>query len=336
MTAISSDDDLDTRPSLMADWREDGVPQTDGLRMLGGLESAQRRGGGGPGVRGARRERQHRTPRWLVVVLLLATVSVGAVFVSLLLERSAARPLAWPRGEVVVVASSGASSAASAPVVAEAAVIENTVSAGMEATHPVAGAPSPLPASSAAQTQHVPPPFTVLDGLDPQTARQWQASRQEMRASGVQVSRAEPALMPGAASASVAPVPLAQRGETAVTSKVVMPSASQAEPSAANAAAKLTLAQRRKAAREADAALLRALVAHVSTHSRQEVTGAMPAVRPAGGKGPAMTTIAQIVGYCRTLHGEEAKQCRVQICENYWGKDDACSTRPAFHKVEGH
>jgi hypothetical protein len=271
-----------------------------------------------------------------VVVLLLAAVSVGAVFVSLLLERSAARPLAWPRGEVVVMASSGARSAASAPVVAEAAVIESTGSVGTELTHPVVGDPSTLPASSAAQPQGVPPPFTVLDGLDPQTARQWQASRQDMKASGVQEARAEPALMSGAVSASVAPVPLAQRGETAVTSKMPMPSASQAEPSVANAAAKLTPTQRRKAAREADAALLRALVTHVSTHSRQEVNGAMPAVRPAGGKGPTMTTIAQIVGYCRTLHGEEAKQCRVQICENYWGKDDACSTRPAFHKAEGH
>jgi hypothetical protein len=98
----------------------------------------------------------------------------------------------------------------------------------------------------------------------------------------------------------------------------------------------MTAAQRRKAAREADVALLAAMIEHVSANSRKEVNGAMPELRLPGGKGRGLTTIAQIVEHCRTLEGEEAKICKVRICENYWGKDDACSTRPDFHRPDQH
>lgn len=97
--------------------------------------------------------------------------------------------------------------------------------------------------------------------------------------------------------------------------------------------ARLSPAQLRQAARAGDSALLAALVQHVAAHSRQEVKGAMPPLRLKGSKTP-MTTIAQIVDHCRSLEGEEAKVCKVRICENYWGKDDACSTRPDFHRFE--
>jgi hypothetical protein len=98
--------------------------------------------------------------------------------------------------------------------------------------------------------------------------------------------------------------------------------------------ANMTPAQRRKAARDADVALLAAMIEHVSAHSREEVNGVMPPLRLPGAKARSMTTIAQIVEHCRTLEGEEAKVCKVKICENYWGKDDACSTKPDFHKPE--
>ncbi len=97
--------------------------------------------------------------------------------------------------------------------------------------------------------------------------------------------------------------------------------------------AALTPAQKRKATQAGDSALLKALVQHVAAHSKEEVKGTMPPLRLKGSKTP-MTTIAQIVNHCRSLEGEEAKVCKVRICENYWGKDDACSTRPDFHRFE--
>ncbi|MBK1613887.1 hypothetical protein CKO44_10440 [Rubrivivax gelatinosus] len=42
----------------------------------------------------------------------------------------------------------------------------------------------------------------------------------------------------------------------------------------------------------------------------------------AGGRGEI--TIADLVRRCRSLAGEEALRCRRRICENYWGRADAC------------
>ena len=76
--------------------------------------------------------------------------------------------------------------------------------------------------------------------------------------------------------------------------------------------------------RDADIALLTALLAHVSRDS--------PA-RPLGTQ--TQSTIAQIVQRCETRGGKdtkEARECRRRICDGYWGKAEACPARLAPKK----
>lgn len=331
MTALASDDDDDARPSLIADWQHDPAPQGSGLRMLSGLESAQPKGFGRMPVRGRRPAGTHRQPEpsvgrrstrwWLRGLLLSCCVLIGGVYVWFVVNQADTAPTPL---QTVTAAARPVSSGAAASTAARIEAV-TPVARGADANpfhqleSPVVAVAVPVPVPASASQAGTAAPFSSLDGLDPHTAGHWKASRQAAEAA----SNAE-------AAAKVAATGLVPGMD------VAKPPASAAASTPAPPLIKQTAAQKRKAAREADAALLSALVAHVSAHSRGEVNGAMPPVRLTNGKAPPMTTIAQIVGYCRSLSGEEAKQCRVRICESYWGKDDACSTRPAFHRAEAH
>lgn len=331
LTALASDDDDDARPSLIADWQHDPAPQGGNLRMLSGLESAQAKGFGRmPGrakrstlaATSSRRAAPPASARWwLRGMLLLCCALIGGVYVWFVVNQAELTPAPLP------TLMAQATAVPPKAVASAAARIESMAPAGRAADTnpfqqleaPVSAASASLSASAAPSAKAPSAPFSTLDVPDQQTAGQWTASRQAAEAA----SKAQAAAQMKEAVGSVASTGKGGAPATEVPEPVVP-------------AAKQSVAQKRKAAREADAALLKALVAHVSTHSRGEVNGTMPPVRVAGGKAPPMTTIAQIVGYCRSLTGEEAKQCRVRICENYWGKDDACSTRASFHRADVH
>lgn len=68
--------------------------------------------------------------------------------------------------------------------------------------------------------------------------------------------------------------------------------------------------------KDADIALLSALLAHVSRNGQ-----AAPLAEP------DQLTIAQVVQRCEARGGQEARECRRRICEGYWGKADACPAR---------
>jgi hypothetical protein len=76
--------------------------------------------------------------------------------------------------------------------------------------------------------------------------------------------------------------------------------------------------------KDADIALLSALLAHVSSDGP---------VRPLGAQ--TQLTIAQIVQRCEARDGKdskEARDCRRRICDGYWGKAQACPARLAPKK----
>ena len=68
--------------------------------------------------------------------------------------------------------------------------------------------------------------------------------------------------------------------------------------------------------KDADIALLSALLAHVSRNAQSAPLAA-----------PDQMTIAQVVQRCEARGGQEARECRRRICEGYWGKADACPAR---------
>lgn len=103
------------------------------------------------------------------------------------------------------------------------------------------------------------------------------------------------------------------------------PAMSTAEPrvvaTAAGSGSKKRAAPRRERAspprdtptKDADVDLLAALMAHVAGRETAAVSASY-----------AAPTIAELVRSCRTLAAGAARRCRQRICEDYWGKADAC------------
>ena len=302
--------------------------------MLSGLESVKvrplrsrpgrTRRVGGSGTVAALPAQEKPTRWWITGVLMCACLLVGGGYTWFVTQQAtmAHAPLARPTVAVPGVDGS-------------AAVIESVVAHGRGADATPfdrLDAPS-LPEGVAPVASQ---PFGRVNDLTLRTGHHGQASLDVPSEGTVPLDQPADAASGGISGAAV-------QGAQGLQDAEAKPRGGEAalasNPSAQKASLKpkqQSARQRRQAAREADAASLAALVAHVSANSRREVNGTMPPLRLGGSKAPPMYTIAQIVGYCRSLTGEEAKQCRVQICENYWGKDDACSTRPSFHRADGH
>lgn len=281
--------------------------------------------------------------KWVIAALGLAVVAVGGTYVTFL-QGQVQEPLvpgvaSTGAGPVAQVASSGAAaSIESMPKgVGDAAQPEGADSpfSRLDAMKPKATAVARAASTAAGKLLA---PFAALD----QPSKGKPESNPAVAAAGKGASVNAPAAAPKAALVA-APPTVATAAAPSPTAPVAVKE-SKSEPVATAPVpsllappadqANMTPAQRRKAARDADVALLAAMIEHVSAHSREEVNGVMPPLRLPGAKARSMTTIAQIVEHCRTLEGEEAKVCKVKICENYWGKDDACSTKPDFHKPE--
>lgn len=67
---------------------------------------------------------------------------------------------------------------------------------------------------------------------------------------------------------------------------------------------------------DADVDLIAALVQHLSRDTRGTELG-----------------IADLVARCKSLQGSEALRCQRRICENYWGRADACPRSQAPNEV---
>lgn len=304
----------DERPSLLMDgdaW-EAGDGQVP-LRMLSGVESTQKRGGlrsrSRPATKRDLRTSPHATPssrhRLLVPAILAGAGLFAAIWAGLHPGAQEVGTDFAPPQLVRHPAPDGSPGSSAVRDVMGAALIETTPE-----TRPATrfgSAPSLPSASSSAATGGTAAP-----------------------SSSAALSFAAGAEGPAVQVSPARPTPVARPQEDLgidVAPLALTPSPTLTPPTLPA----LPAGERRQRTREADAALLKALVAHVSAHSRQEINGTMVPLRLPGTSARGMTTIADIVAYCRTLEGEEAKVCRVQICENYWGKDDACSTLPAFH-----
>jgi len=326
----------DERPSLLMDDRDwQHGPSAEPIRMLSALESQTR-------PRGRTARPASVAPdagaggwmRALMAVLVLAVLGTAGAYVWLLTHADRP-PLAAAPEAVTEPAQALARPTATPPTVRPASAPR--VTAATIESLPVAAAP---PSASARAT---PSPFDELqrpEVADPGPGSSAPAAvprptSQPTRTAASPVATKAAAATPAASTMSL-------RLSTALAA-APDPTAPPQEPPGAGVGrppepppATRTPAERRQAQREADAALLSALVSHVRKHSRQEVNGEMPPLRLPGSGSGSVTTIAQIVNQCRSLHGEEAKVCRVRICENYWGKDDACSIRPTFLAHEPH
>lgn len=102
---------------------------------------------------------------------------------------------------------------------------------------------------------------------------------------------------------------------TASKTRVAAASPRAVAKAASAAGARNTRSARRDTAGDADVDLIAALVEHMN---RQPGANAS-----SDGRAPA-TSIADLVARCRALGGSEAAACRRRICENYWGRAEAC------------
>lgn len=82
---------------------------------------------------------------------------------------------------------------------------------------------------------------------------------------------------------------------------------------------------------DSDVDLLAAMVDHLQGTTKPSLPTASAATRAGYGERPV--SIATLVRDCKRLGGSAAVQCRRQICENYWGKAQACPARLAPAKA---
>lgn len=349
------------RPSLLGARQQGGEARSDAgpQSMLSAIESP-RKAQGKARQRATDHEGKQRQPastrpsastdqlpaspgsntKWLFIGLGMAVLAVGGTYVMFLQEHGAASSQLSSTAAVNLanVASAAGRSVAhieSMPKVASLPLptVPDSPFKQLDPSKPQAAVAATSTASSAAPVIKSLAPFESLNRPSPPKASNAvsaTAVSKSVSSSGPEIQGDGLVAVAGGMSTKLSGAATQPAAEPAVAPLVSPPLAAAAvQPN-------LTPAQRRKAARDADVALLTAMIEHVSANSRQEVNGSMAPLRLPGSRGQPMTTIAQIVEHCRSLAGEEAKVCKVRICENYWGKDDACSTRPDFHRPEPH
>lgn len=129
------------------------------------------------------------------------------------------------------------------------------------------------------------------------TSVQAAAERPPAAASAARAARTEPRRTE---SPRVAAKP-APAGETTRSAKAPAPQKAAAGPAGA----------------DADVDLIAALVQHMQRDPRH----------------PNELTIADLVTRCRALPGSEAQRCLQRICENYWGRAEACPRSAAPNDI---
>jgi len=237
--------------------------------------------------------------RWPWIALLVLSVGTAAAYVW---QPSIGPSLAQWAAEPSLVESPPVTNSSASPMAASASEPTNA-----EATRAVALLTEPARIETmAVSAQAVPAdPFVALD----------------LAASAGTV----------VAAPASAPAPAASAVETAAKKPTTKSAASKRKPRVAAAspsksnARKVAASKKANPSKDADADLLAALMAHMSSQG-----GAGHAAAPRNSTKPMdQPTIAKLVKRCESLKGEEAVQCRRRICDGYWGKAQACPVQSA-------
>lgn len=229
-------------------------------------------------------------------------------------EMTAAVPASaphWARLEELPATGAGAAAAAGLAGAAGAGAVALSTAGSTEAAaavRPVAKAPeapsetrqSPTREAGAARETR-----TAREGRGAREAQDARKAREAREARAARTARAAAEPRPGARpSATVAAV----RPAAAAAPGVAVAAAAAAAPAEAP----------RPGGPDADVDLIAALVQHMSG-----------AGAGAGGE----PTIADLVTRCKALPGAEAQRCLRRICDNYWGRAEACPRSAASPEV---
>ena len=294
------------KPSLM-DGPSAARPGADGgadnLRMLVELESSALSMNG---------ESAWHAPSWIAALVLVAAAAGGAWWWG---QQPAAPSLpATEASPARLIATAPATpTALPTPIAAPASAVADAPVARIEAV-PESRAAQPVPSQSTAavvatkpsEPAAAPAQFAEKPGVNAQPETSTKRS-------------AKPST-----KAAAAPKHAPTHSAAATTEAGPRPHSTAAAAAPAISASGTDTASSGSPNRDADIALLTALLAHVSRDS--------PA-RPLGTQ--TQSTIAQIVQRCETRGGKdtkEARDCRRRICDGYWGKAEACPARLAPKK----
>lgn len=296
------------KPSLM-DGPSAARPGADGgadnLRMLVELESS---------ARPMNDESAWHAPSWIAALVLVAGAAGGAWWWG---QQPAAPSLpATEASPARLIATAPATpTALPVPISAPASAVADAPVARIEAV-PESRAAQPVPSQSTAAVVATKPsePASAL----PEST--------ERRGANAQPETSTKRSVKPSTKAAALPKHAPTHSAAATTEAGSRPRSTAAAAAAAPAesASGSATASNGSPNRDADIALLTALLAHVSRDS--------PA-RPLGTQ--TQSTIAQIVQRCETRDGKdtkEARDCRRRICDGYWGKAEACPARLAPKK----
>ena len=248
---------------------------------------------GSPPAAAGSSSRQPGRAFWAVVALCAAALVLTAAWRARAPQEvpdlpSAASP-ASPATAAVAPAPPQAVNAAQASAAASAAAPMVTQVAGIEN----------LPEAAPAEAATAAAPKAAPQGADAPVAKPPAARKAPTRAERRAQAKA------GSKTTTVARAPA--RITPSVTAALA--------PAAATALSSAAAAKHSgSASPDADVELLAALMQHMN--------------RDASGKpvptAQGETTIANLVGRCKSLSGAEAQNCQRRICENYWGRAEAC------------
>lgn len=210
----------------------------------------------------------------------------------------------------VMVATRGPGGEAPRPAPVE--VVAAPAAAPAVAPAPPAAAAMPAPPAASAAAVAAVEDLPAVAAVGAAAAATAAVASAEPAARPAQDKRAKPKPAPEkrtqVAQAKPKPKPAAKPGTAPTTTTASARAAKGATVAAAGTAA---AAAATASTGDADVDLIAALVQHMN---RQEAQGT------ARGE----VTIAELVGRCKSLAGDDALRCQRRICENYWGRAEAC------------